>query len=259
LTSAAAVVDVRNDGCGKADPPGAAAAEAHSLNVGGLTAFTATDYPGKLSCVVYVQGCPWRCSYCHNPELQSRTAAPVLSWPEVLARLQRRVGLLDAVVFSGGEPTLDPGLPQAMRDVKALGFAVGLHTAGAYPRRLREVLPLVDWVGLDVKTGFDRYDALTERRGSGERALGCVQAVLASGVACELRTTVHPLLHTEAELLALARTLRGMGATHYAVQLFRAQGCGSAPLCEVPAADLLSPQGKAELTALFPHFTLRTD
>ena len=140
------------------------------LKVGGYARFTSTDYPGELAAVVFVQGCPWRCSYCHNPHLQPRGSEPLMRWKDLLTFLASRAGLLDAVVFSGGEPTLDPALEDAMRDVKALGFKIGLHTAGIYPQRLQQVLPLVDWVGLDVKTSFDAYDELTGAPGSAQAA-----------------------------------------------------------------------------------------
>src|SRR5450759_3498739 len=107
-----------------------AAFPAKQLKVGGVTAFSATDYPGKLAAVIFVQGCPWRCGYCHNPHLQTRTRTSPTAWADVLLLLQRRVGLIDAVVFSGGEPTMDPALAEAMREVRALGFGVGLHSAG---------------------------------------------------------------------------------------------------------------------------------
>jgi len=164
------------------------------LNVGGFTPFTATDYPGLLAGVVFVQGCAWRCGYCHNPHLQARPRHSPLDWREVLDVLERRRGLLDAVVFSGGEPTTDLALPEAMRAVRALGFKVGLHTACLYPDRLRAVLPLVDWVGFDVKAPFDRYEEVTGVPGSGVPARAAVAAIVASGIASECRTTVHPAL-----------------------------------------------------------------
>ena len=237
----------------------AALTPAKGLKVGGLTPFSATDYPGKLAAVVFVQGCPWACSYCHNPHLQTRSANSSLDWSQILARLRRRVGLIDAVVFSGGEPTIDPALEDAMREVRALGFGVGLHTAGTYPRRLAEVLPLVDWVGIDVKASFDRYDAITGISDSGSPALASAQAVLASGVSHEFRTTVHPGLHTPENLLALAQTLNAMGVRHYALQLFRNTGCADQSLTTVstpgfPRADLI-----ARVSALFETFTFRRE
>jgi len=132
----------------------------HPRRVGGVQRFTSIDYPGALAAVVFVQGCPWRCVYCHNPQLQPRrvpqpAAAP--AWPELLAWLGRRRGLFDAVVFGGGESTADPALPRAVDEVRALGFRVGLHTAGMLPRRLRALLPRLDWVGLDIKAPLRRY------------------------------------------------------------------------------------------------------
>ena len=158
------------------------------LRVGGLTRLSASDYPGKLAAVVFCQGCAWRCGYCHNGHLQSRRGREEVAWPNVLAFLERRRGLLDAVVFSGGEPTLQVGLAPAMREVKALGFLVGLHTAGIVPRRLAEVLPLVDWVAMDVKAKFDEHESVTRVRGSALRAKQSRDLILKSGVACELHT-----------------------------------------------------------------------
>jgi len=158
------------------------------LRVGGLTRLSATDFPGRLAAVVFCQGCAWRCGYCHNPELQPRRGREEIPWPEVLAFLERRRGLLDAVVFSGGEPTQQPGLAAAMREVKAMGFLVGLHTAGIVPRRLAEVLPLLDWVGMDVKAPFAEHERVTGTRGSARRARASRELILASGIACEFHT-----------------------------------------------------------------------
>jgi pyruvate formate lyase activating enzyme len=228
-----------------------------SLKVGGVTPFTATDFPGKLSAVVFVQGCPWRCGYCHNPHLQTRTAHSPLAWEDIRALLARRVGLIDAVVFSGGEPTMDPGLKTAMQEVRELGFQIGLHTGGTYPKRLRQVLPLVDWVGLDIKATAAGYEAVTGVHNSGAQAFESLQAVLQSGVHHEVRTTIHPRLHDEDEIRSLARYLNRVGVTDYAVQVFRSTGCqdetlNSMRFSNYPAAGLL-----AELESLFPSFTLR--
>ena len=227
---------------------------APALKVGGLSRFSATDWPGKLSAVVFVQGCPWACGYCHNPHLQPRSASSTLPWSEVLAWLQRRCGLLDAVVFSGGEPTLDPALPQAIAAVRALGFAVGLHTAGMYPRALRAVLPHVDWVGLDVKALPDHYPVVTQVRDSGTPVQESLQALLDSGVAYEVRTTLQPGLHDGAHVQALAHWLAERGVQHFALQQFRATGCANdvaAPSWQ-PDAPL-----QADLQACFAHYSWR--
>ena len=167
------------------------------LSIGGVTAFTTVDYPDHLAAVVFCQGCPWRCQYCHNQHLQPRRSAEPTrwTWSRLEAFLSDRRGLLEAVVFSGGEPTVQHALPEAMVAVRAMGFLVGLHTAGIYPDRLRAVLPLADWVGLDIKAPFDaRYDRVTGRPHSAARVERSLALVQASGVAYQLRTTVHPEL-----------------------------------------------------------------
>ena len=195
------------------------------LRVGGLTPLSTTDWPGMLAAVVFCQGCPWRCGYCHNPGLIPARGDSEIPWTDVLSFLRRRRGLLDAVVFSGGEPTAQAGLVDAVREVRALGFKIGLHTGGMYAQRLAEVLPLVDWVGLDVKAPFADYARITGAAGSGERALAGLRQVLASGVDHEIRTTVHPALLGDAAVIGLAHGLADLGVKRYVIQAFRSQGC----------------------------------
>ena len=203
--------------------------------------------------MVYCQGCPWRCGYCHNPHLLACEAAGGIAWSGVLEFLGRRRGLLDAVVFSGGEPTAQPRLAHAMRAVKALGYRIGLHSAGTYPRRFVEVLPLVDWVGFDAKAPFDAtYERITGVRASGAAALESARALLASGVDCEFRTTWHAGFLSPEELERLTRTLADLGVRRYALQEFRASGgVAFRPEGDSAAANLDA------LARRFPQFSLR--
>ena len=228
-----------------------------TLKVGGITPFTATDYPGKLAAVVFVQGCPLRCGYCHNPHLQPRTAASPLQWSRVLSLLARRVGLIDAVVFSGGEPTIDPALEDAIRAVRELGFAVGLHTAGVYPERFGTVLPLLDWVGLDIKAPFAQYEEITALAGSGAQARACAELLVQSGIDYECRTTMHPALLAEPALLEIAHTLAGLGVRNYVLQNFRGQGCKDAHLNACTGGSYPSSALVSHIGAMFEQFTLR--
>ncbi|KRB30397.1 anaerobic ribonucleoside-triphosphate reductase activating protein [Acidovorax sp. Root70] len=206
------------------------AAPGPALRLGGFTPLTTIDFPGRLAAVFYCQGCPWRCGYCHNPELLDATAPPALPWERALAFLESRRGLLDGVVFSGGEPTLQAALPAALAEVRAMGFATGLHTGGMYPERLAGLLPLLDWVGLDIKGPLHCYDAITRATGSGVKAYESLRRLLASGVAHECRTTWHAGLFSQDELLELAAFLAGQGVKHWAVQECRTPEAGSADL-----------------------------
>jgi pyruvate formate lyase activating enzyme len=228
-----------------------------TLRVGGLTPLSASDWPGMLAAVVFCQGCPWRCGYCHNPDLIPPRGDKEIPWEDVLAFLRRRQGLLDGVVFSGGEPTSQAGLLDAMQEARALGFKIGLHTGGMYPQRLAAVLPLVDWVGLDVKAPFADYPRVTGVAGSGERAHAGLLEVLASGVAHEVRTTVHPALLADAEVLGLAHDLAARGVKHYVIQAFRSQGCGDADLCRSAARERPLQDVGGQLAGLFGEFSVR--
>jgi len=232
-------------------------AEAAALRVGGLAPLSATDFPGALAAVVFCQGCPWRCGYCHNPHLIERRGTRELAWPAVLEFLERRRGLLDAVVFSGGEPTVQHALPGAMRAARALGFRIGLHTAGMAPRRLAAVLPLADWVGMDIKAPFDEYPRITGVRGSGRAARESARLLVASGVAHEFRTTVHSALLPDAALARLALELAELGARTYVLQQFRAAGCTAPDLAGTAGPHLPGPGLRAFLARLFHSFSVR--
>ena len=136
--------------------------------------------------------------------------------------LKARQGLLDAVVFSGGEPTLQAGLGAAMEEVRRLGFKVGLHTAGPYPGRLARFLHRVDWVGLDIKALPEDYPAVTGIARSGERAWESLGLLLDSGVAFEVRTTPMPGRDGPADLEPLTRRLAESGVAHHRIQVCRA-------------------------------------
>jgi pyruvate formate lyase activating enzyme len=184
-----------------------------ALQVGGFVPFTTVDYPGRLSAVVFCQGCAWRCTYCHNPHLQPFCAGSH-RWEDILAGLRERRSFLDAVVFSGGEPTAQAALPSAAAEVRAMGFAVGLHTAGMFPQRLTAVLGHVDWVGFDVKAPFDaRYDRLTQVAGSASKALESLRILLASGVQYQIRTTLDPAHIDQAARNDILAQLETLGTT----------------------------------------------
>ena len=194
---------------------------AEKLKIGGFVPFTTVDYPEHLAAVVFCQGCPWQCSYCHNRHLLPARGANEIAWLEVMATLGRRRGLLDAVVFSGGEPTAQAALPAAMRVMKSMGFRVGLHTAGIYPRRLAEVLPLVDWVGMDIKADFAGYERVTGIPGSGRAARESAGLIIRSGVAHEFRTTVDRTLLSESDVAHISSTIARMGAKNHVLQTCR--------------------------------------
>ena len=195
------------------------------LRVGGFEPLTTIDYPDHLSCVVFTQGCPWRCGYCHNHELIDAKRPSAFDWQQIYGFLQSRVGLLDAVVFSGGEPLLQTRLPEAIQQVKALGYKVGLHTGGAYVQRFQACLDHVDWVGFDVKHLPEHYLEITQTPGSGNKAWQSLELLLDSGVAHQLRLTRHPNLMSDQQLNRLKKILRHNYASDLLVQKCNTNNC----------------------------------
>ena len=188
------------------------------IKVGGLTPFTTIDFPGQHSAVIFCQGCPWKCHYCHNTHLMGLDSSGEWSWNRVLNFLSKRRDLLDAVVFSGGEPLLQEDLLKAIQEVKNLGFKIGLHTGGFNSERFKRVLPLLDWVGFDIKAPWSSYESITQVPLSGEQPLLSLRALLASGVSFETRTTVDPRLTSEADLQTIQRYLLDLGVTSWLKQ-----------------------------------------
>ncbi len=172
------------------------------------------DWRGQISAVVFLPGCNFSCPYCHNYTLVTDPdGLETFALDEVLDRLRPFAGWIDGVVVSGGEPTLHPGLAGLLAAIKAEGFAVKLDTNGHRPGVLKDLARrgLVDMVAMDVKAPLE---PLAYRRAAGrpvdlERVRASLEFLKASGLAHELRTTVWPDWHGEAELGAMARDLAG--------------------------------------------------
>ena len=222
---------------------------ATDLKVGGLTRLSTCDWPGQLAATIFCQGCVWDCPYCHNPGLRPSQSDQLISWSSILDFLRSRTSLLDAVVFSGGEPLLQPAISDAIAEVRKLGFRVGLHTTGMAPERFAALLPQLDWVGFDVKAPSAASSRITGVERSGEKTLASLKALIVSRVPYEVRTTLHPALLNLDDLLRLKRELLAEGVTNFVMQRFRAQGSRADRLPAMYAAP--------DLPANFGHGFLR--
>ena len=202
--------------------------------VAGLQKLTLLDYPGQVACTLFTGGCNFRCPFCHNASLvrPERVLSAADETEEALSFLERRRGLLDAVVVSGGEPLLHEDLPELLRRVRAMGFRVKLDTNGSFPERLRAVVEegLVDCVAMDLKNAPDLYARTTGLKLLDIAAVERSKSYLLEGrVDYEFRTTVVRGLHTAESLRAAARWIEGARA--YYLQQYRDSG------------ELLAPDG----------------
>lgn len=191
------------------------------MKIGGFQSFSLNEYPGRISAIVFCQGCNFRCPYCHNPELVDpcRYTTP---WPagRVLEDLAARRGRLQGVVITGGEPTLQEDLEPFIKEIRSLGFAVKLDTNGSDPETLEHLLSagIVDHVGLDVKAPISKYPEVVRAEIPPHAITRSIAVVLASGVEHEMRTTWLPSLLTPGDMLQIADMIRG--CRRWAIQRF---------------------------------------
>jgi pyruvate formate lyase activating enzyme len=182
-----------------------------TMGIGGFQPFSLSDFPGHAAAIVFTQGCNFRCPFCHNPSLWPAIPGdpPVETAEAVLSFLADRRGLLRGVVITGGEPTLQAGLANFLEGVKRLGLGVKLDTNGSRPEVIAELLSggLVDYVAMDVKAPFPKYDLLcgcAVDQGAIRRSMDLIAA---SGVAHHFRTTFFQALLSDADIEAIQASL----------------------------------------------------
>lgn len=193
------------------------------IKIGDVNPFSIVDFPDRIAAVVFMQGCPWRCPFCYNRELQPLDISdePLWTFEKFLLFIEKRKHALDAVVFSGGEPLMQKGLSKAVKEVKNLGFTVGLHTGGYDPKALENVLEYVDWVGFDIKGPKEKYKSLTGGFGVFDEVLKSLDKLIKSGVDFECRTTCDPRALTVEDLFETGQFLKKAGVKEYYLQKYR--------------------------------------
>jgi pyruvate formate lyase activating enzyme len=160
------------------------------LKFGGLQKTSLIDFPDKIASVLFTVGCNLRCPYCHNWRLVLKSEGPFLAEDQVLHVLESRKQYVKAVVITGGEPTTQRDLPKFLAELKEIGFAVKLDTNGFYPDVLKQCLPHLDYVALDVKTSLEKYGMLGAQ--NTESIVQTVEMLKQGKVDYEFRTTVVP-------------------------------------------------------------------
>ena len=193
------------------------------MRIVGLQKLTLLDYPGKVACTVFLGGCNFRCPFCHNGELLDADVEPIMEQEELIEFLSKRKGVLDGVCITGGEPTLQPDLPQLLSQIKALGLHIKLDTNGYRPDVLRALVEagLVDYVAMDVKNGPSYYGATVGiPQLKLDRIEESIRFLLSGAVDYELRTTVVQELHSEDSIREMGQWLSGLDATKKVTKLF---------------------------------------
>lgn len=191
------------------------------MKLHGLQKMTLLDFPGHVACTVFLGGCDFRCPFCHNYELADGSAKPILDEEELLSFLEKRHGLLDGVVFSGGEPCLHEGLLPLLQKVRALGFATKLDTNGCHPALLGSILQegLVDYVAMDIKNSPEKYPLTCGVAAVDlEKIERSIALLMEQTPDYEFRTTVVRELHEAKDFERIGPMIQG--AKRYFLQSF---------------------------------------
>ena len=192
------------------------------MKIAGLQKLTLLDYPGKVACSVFTPGCNYRCPFCHNAALVlPERSRDEISKGDVLAFLRKRVGMLDGVCVSGGEPLLQAGLADFLREVKELGYVVKLDTNGSNPDLLGRLIDegLLDYAAMDIKNTLAKYAETAGVPGMDLNAVvQSAELLMRERIPFEFRTTLVREFHTLEDVLEIGRWLQG--ATRYFLQHF---------------------------------------
>lgn len=188
-----------------------------------LTPFTMQDFPDRTACIVWLAGCNMRCGYCHNPDIV-RGGCGKIKKEDVFSFLEKRKGLLEGVVLSGGEAALYKGIIPFARDIKKMGFAVKLDTNGTRPATVRQMLEenLLDYVAMDYKAPEEKFRQVTACGEWASFSETLDLLIRQKTVPVEIRTTVHKDLLNEKDVQAIAYDLKKRGFSgKYYIQNYR--------------------------------------
>jgi|WetSurMetagenome_2_1015567.scaffolds.fasta_scaffold02955_4 pyruvate formate lyase activating enzyme len=208
------------------------------MRIGGLEKISLIDYPGELSAVVFTVGCTFRCPFCYNPMLvlssdrngnsslpqggETEEGHTRLDEDDLFLFLKSRVGKLDAVVITGGEPTMHPELPEFIKKIKKLGFKIKLDTNGTNPEMLKKLLAekLIDYLAMDLKAAPEDYFKATGVNFDFEKIKESVKMIMQSNLSYEFRTTCVPGFINENSVAKMGELIRG--ADKWYLQNFKA-------------------------------------
>ena len=190
------------------------------MTISGYQRLSMIDYPGLCSSIIFTQGCPFRCSFCHNPDLVSGRTPSSLEIDSVMEDIEKHRSMLGGVVVTGGEPTIHQGLGALLRRIKDLGLRVKLDTNGVHPDHVQQLISdgLIDYLAMDVKHRWEEYGKVTQVTSERmvDRCKETLSLIQRSGIDHEFRTTIMPDVHTMEDFIEMAGYL--LPNERYAVQ-----------------------------------------
>ncbi len=187
------------------------------MTINGMQKLTLLDYPGNVACLIFTQGCNFRCPFCHNSGLlDMNNNCEKIDEKEVFKYLEKRRGLLDGVCISGGEPLLQKDIEDFIRKVKDLGYKVKLDTNGSSPKKLKQLIEdgLIDYVAMDIKNDFLNYDRTAGMCTNIDNIKKSIEIIENSNIEYEFRTTIVKQFHDVGKLEKIIQYI-GPNARYY--------------------------------------------
>jgi len=221
------------------------------MQIAGYLKTSLIEWPGKITSVVFVPGCNFRCPFCHNRDLVGNRGLTLIDEKLIFADLRKRKKWVDGVAVTGGEPCLQSDLPDFLKKIKKMGFLTMVETNGSEPEVISKLVisNLVNFIAMDVKGNFADYQNFTNVKCKMSNVKSSMEIILKSGVECEFRTTVVPGLHDKRILIQMAEELRDLfvssqlsvASIKWYLQNFRPKNCLD------PEFNKLKPFTKGEL------------
>jgi pyruvate formate lyase activating enzyme len=193
------------------------------MKIAGLVRSSLIDYPGKITAVVFTQGCNFRCGFCHNPDLITLENSEIkIESKKVIDFLKTRIGKLEGVVITGGEPLIQGNIEGFIKEIKAMGFSVKLDTNGSNPAKLSQLITnkLIDFVAMDIKGPISKYSKICAYPNT-KVIQKSINIIMKSGLDYEFRTTVLPAYHDISDFEDIGKLITG--AKLYTIQGFRSE------------------------------------
>ena len=190
------------------------------MKIGGFQKTSLLDYPDTISAIVWTVGCNFHCPFCYNKDLVDGKV-DLISENEILSFLEKRKGMLDALVISGGEPLLQKDIASFCEKVKKIGYLVKIDTNGTYPKKLKELVDkkLVDYISMDIKAPKEKYDSLSGVKTNIKKIEESIEIIQKAGVDYEFKTTFVPNLLTKEDIIEIGKWLKN--SNKFYLQQFR--------------------------------------
>jgi pyruvate formate lyase activating enzyme len=180
------------------------------MKIGGLQKTSLLDYPDTISAIIWTVGCDFSCPFCYNRDIVLDKVG-ILPEEEILSFLEKRKGMLDGLVISGGEPLIQKDIIEFAEKVKKLGYLIKIDTNGMHPEKLKELIDkkLVDYIAMDVKAPKNKYDKLTDVKTDIKKIEKSIEIIRNSAPDYEFKTTFIPELLTKEDIVSIAKWLKG--------------------------------------------------